>query len=65
MPEFLTFAVMVIVSPTVGVGLEKVISEDVIDRFGFTFANALSAKAVEYGSSSREPLGSCGRIVLM
>ena len=48
---------MVIVSPTVGVGLEKVMSEDDIVRFGFTFAKARRAKAVEYGSSSQEPSG--------
>jgi len=45
------------VSPTVAVVFGKVISSDEIVRFGFTFANALKANAVEYGSSFHEPLG--------
>jgi len=48
---------MVIVPPTVGVGLEKVISDEDIERFGFTLAKARRAKAVEYGSSFHEPFG--------
>ncbi len=40
---------MVIVSPTVGAGFEKVMSSDDIVRFGFTLDNALMAKAVEKG----------------
>lgn len=50
---FLIFADIVIVSPAVGAGFEKVMSFDEMERFGFTFASA-----VEYGSSFHEPLGS-------
>jgi len=57
-PVFLIFTEMVIVSPAVGVGFEKEMSVEEMERFGFTLANALKASAVEYGSSFHEPLGS-------
>lgn len=41
---------MVIVSPMVGAGLEKVMSDDVIERSGFILASAQRAKDVQYGS---------------
>lgn len=42
-----TFAVMVMESPTVGAGLENVMSVDVIVMLGLSLAKALSANAVE------------------
>ncbi len=46
------------VSPTVSAGVERVMSEDEIDKFGLTIASARNARAVEYGSLSHEPFGS-------
>ncbi len=55
---FLILADIVIVSPAIGVGFEKAISCDEMERFGVIFASARRARAVEYGSSFHAPFDS-------